>query len=153
MRGTEIGDDAVEGVVRDGFALRFLHPAIESLPETLAFELNGKIDQRSGAAISSRDGARLKIIGALGAAERHIEMRVNVDPAGEHEVTGGFEDAASVFDGKLSADGGNFVTVDSDVRDARIRRRHDCAVADYSVKTHLQASSFTKRQPLGFYFA
>jgi len=33
LRGAEVGDDAVEGVVGDGFVVGFLHPSVEGMAE------------------------------------------------------------------------------------------------------------------------
>src|SRR5205807_5429404 len=138
LRGTEIGDDAVEGVVGDSFVVGFLHPGVESLAERLTFVLDGEIDQRGGAAESSGDGASLEIVGAGSAAEGHVEMRVDVDAAGNDEAAGGFSDVLSIFCGKLSGDGSNLVARDAHVGEGRVCGSHDRAVANYGVKAHVQ---------------
>src|SRR5256885_1882887 len=139
LRGAKIGDDAVEGVVGDGFVVGFLHPGVESLPEGLAFVLDGEVDERGGAAEGGGDCARLEIIGAGGAAEGHVQVRVDIDPAGDDQAAGGVSDEGGIFRGELRGDGGDFVAVDAHIGDASIRRGNHRAVADYSVKTHLRS--------------
>src|SRR5258707_1277265 len=89
LRGAEIGDDAVEGVVGDGFVVGFLHPGIESMAERLAFVLNGEVDEGSGAAESGGDGAGLEIVGAGSTAKGHVKVGVDVDAAGGHQAPRG----------------------------------------------------------------
>src|SRR5215472_3465635 len=72
LRGAEIGDDAVEGVVGDGLVMRLFHPGVEGLAERLAFVLDGEVNERSRAAKSCRDGARLEVVRAGGAAKGHV---------------------------------------------------------------------------------
>src|SRR5207237_1883463 len=64
LRGAEIGDYAVEGVVRDSFVVSFFHPSVKGLAEGLAFVLDGEVDQRGGAADSGGGGAGLKVVSA-----------------------------------------------------------------------------------------
>ena len=85
LRGAEVGDDAVKGVVGDGFVMGFFHPGIEGLAQSLAFILDSEIDERGRAAKGRGDCAGLEIVGAGGAAERHVEMGVNVDAAGDEQ--------------------------------------------------------------------
>jgi len=80
-------DDAVEGVVGDGFVVGFLHPGVEGLAERLAFVLDGEIDERGGAAKGGGNGAGLEIVGAGGAAEGHVQMGVDIDAAGNDEAS------------------------------------------------------------------
>src|SRR5207253_6038535 len=131
--------DAVEGVVGDGFVVGFLHPGVESLAEGLAFVLDGEVDERGGAAEGGGDGARLEIIGAGGAAEGHVQVRVDIDPAGDDQAAGGVQDEGGIFRGELGGHGGDFVAVDAHIGDASIRRGDYRAVADYRVKTHLRS--------------
>src|SRR6266581_263661 len=140
LRGAEIGNDAVESVVGDGLVVGFFHPGIESLAERLTFVLDGEVNQRGGAAKGGGDGAGLEIVGAGGAAEGHVEVRVDVNATGDHEAASGVEDTAGIFGWKLGGDGGDFVAGDANVGEERVRCGHDCAVADYRVKTHLRSS-------------
>src|SRR5260370_6238691 len=136
LRAAEVGDDAVEGVVGDRFGLGFLHPGVESLAQGLSFVLDGEIDERGGAAKGCGDGAGFEIVRAGGAAEGHVEVGVHVDAAGEHEVIGGVDDAAGVFDRKPCADGGDLVANNADVGGASISRGDDRAVTNYRVQAH-----------------
>ena len=82
LRAAEIGDDAVEGVVDGGFVVRFWHPGVERVAESLAFVLDCEIDERGRAAEGCGDRAGLEVVGAGGTAEGHVEVGVNVDAAG-----------------------------------------------------------------------
>ena len=83
-----VGDDAVEGVVADGLARGLAHPGVEGLAQLLAFVLNGEVDQRGRSAEGGGARAGFEIVGAGGAAEGHVEMRMHVDAAGEDEFVG-----------------------------------------------------------------
>ena len=89
LRRAEVGDDAVEGIVADGFVVSLSHPGVEGLAEGLAFVLDGEIDQGGGAAEGCGAGAGFEIVGAGGAAEGHVEMSVHVDAAGKNVLAGG----------------------------------------------------------------
>ncbi len=86
LRVAQLRDDAVEGVIGHGFAFGFFHPGVEGVAQRLAFVLNGEIDQRGGAAEGRGARAGLEIVGAGGAAEGHVQMRVHVDAAGDDEA-------------------------------------------------------------------
>ena len=85
LGAAEVGDDAVEGVVDGGFVVGLGHPGVEGVAESLTFVLDGEVDERGGAAEGCGDCTGLEIVGAGGAAEGHVEMRVDVDAAGEEE--------------------------------------------------------------------
>src|SRR2546426_2822446 len=140
LRGAEIGDDAVESVVGDGFVVGFLHPSVEGLAEGLAFVLDGEVDERGSAAKGGGDGAGLEIVGAGGAAEGHVEVGVDVDAAGNDEHAGGVEDARGVFGGKPGGDGRDFVAVDAHIGEGSVGGGYDGAVTDYGVKAHFYSS-------------
>jgi hypothetical protein len=50
----------------------------------LALCTDREVDDARRSPVRGRDGARLEVVPGCRAAERHIEMRVNVDAAGEH---------------------------------------------------------------------
>jgi hypothetical protein len=138
LGGAEVGDDAVESVVRHCFVMGFFHPAVESLAQGLSFVLDGEIDERGGPPESSGDGAGFEVVCARSPAEGHVEVGVDVDSAGHYEVAGGIDHPAGVFDRELRSDGGNFFAVDTNVGGACIRCRDDRTVSDYRVKTHIE---------------
>jgi len=84
----------------------------------LAFVLDGEVDERGGAAEGGGDGAGLEIVGAGGAAEGHIEVRVDVDASGDYEHANGVDDARRVFRRELGGDGSDFIADDADVGEA-----------------------------------
>ena len=144
LRGAEIGDDAVEGVVGNSFIVGLFHPGIERLAEALALVLDGEIDERSGAAEGCGDGAGLKIVGAGGAAEGHVEVGVHVDAAGDDEHANSVDDAGGVLDGEASGDGGDLFAVDAEIGDGGVGGGDDGAVTDYGVKAHEASGSREK---------
>jgi len=78
----------------------------------LAFVLDGEVDERGGASESGGDGAGLEVVGAGGAAERHVEMGVDVDAARDDQAAGGVLNARGVLGGSWRRCG-NLVSVDS----------------------------------------
>src|SRR3954447_12277278 len=81
----QIGDDAMECVVAHCLGLCLLHPGVEGGAQRLAFVLDGEIDQRCCAAKCRGPRASLKVVGARGATEWHVEMSMDVDATG-HDV-------------------------------------------------------------------
>src|ERR1700746_3458032 len=94
-------------VVGHGLAVRLLHPGVEGMPQRLALVLNGKVNQRRRAAESRCARACLEIIGAGGASEGHVQMRVYVNAAGNNETIFGIENLGGVINGEFPTDGGN----------------------------------------------
>ena len=94
----------MERVVGHGFAIGLFHPRVEGMAQRLAFVLNREIDQRGRAAEGRGARAGLEIVGAGGAAERHVQMRMHVDAAGNDDAALGVENLGGVVDGKFLAD-------------------------------------------------
>ena len=80
----EVGDDHVEAVVDDGAPFGLLPPGVQRVAHARAARLDGEIDDGGGAAESRGARAGFEIVGRSGAAERHVEMGVRVDAAGDH---------------------------------------------------------------------
>ena len=87
----QLAHDHVERVVDDGLALGPLHPAVERGIEALAEVLDREVDERRGAAVGGGDRAGLEVVGGRRAAERHVEVRVDVDAAGHDELARGVD--------------------------------------------------------------
>jgi len=134
LRRAQVGDDAVESVVSDGFALGFLHPGVEGVAQGLALVLDGEVDERGGAAEGCGGGAGLEVVGTGSAAEGHVEMSVHVDAARKDEEVGGVDDPAGVLGRELCGDGGDLLVGDADVGDVSVARGDDGAVVDDGVK-------------------
>ena len=69
------------------------HPVVERVPHRLAAVLDGEVDEAGGAAERGGDRAGLEVVGRVGAAERHVEVRVHVDAAGHHVLARGVDRA------------------------------------------------------------
>ena len=136
LRVAKFRDDAVKGVVGHGLAVGFFHPGVERVAQGLALVLNREIDQRGRAAEGRGARAGLEIVGAGGAAERHIQMRVHVDPAGNDDAALGVENFRGVVDGEILADRDDLAAGDADVGRVRIRCGDDRAVANDGVESH-----------------
>src|SRR5439155_25045039 len=132
----QISNDAVESVVAGGFCRSLLHPCIKGRAQRLVFVLDGKINQRSSSAKRSRAGAGLKIVGAGGAAEGHIQMRMNVNPAGHNVLALCINDASSILARESLPNGRNLAAADSYVSRVSIGRGDYNSVYDESVKSH-----------------
>src|SRR5207244_595571 len=120
LRGAEVGDDAVEGVVGDGLVVGFFHPGVEGLAQRLAFVLDGEVDERGGATKGRGDCAGLEVVGAGSASKGHVEVRVDVNAAGDQQQAGSVDNAAGVFYGKLRGNGANAIPADADVGTIRV---------------------------------
>ncbi len=89
----EVRDDHVEAVVDCGLAFRLFHPGVARLAQRLALVLDREVHDGRRAAVRGGDRAALEVVGRRRAAERHVEMRVRVDAARDHELARGVEDA------------------------------------------------------------
>ena len=97
LRVAQIRDDAVKGVVDGGLVVSLFHPGVEGLPQRLPFVLNREVDQRGGPAVGCGDGAGLEVVSDYGSAERHVQMRVDIDAAGKKQMIAGIDCLRSVF--------------------------------------------------------
>ena len=123
-------------VIADCLAGGFAHPRIEGLAQGLAFILNGKIDQRSGATESSGPGTRFKVVRTGGASEGHVEVRVDVDAPGQHEFAGGIQQLRSILSRKILTDRPDPSIRNGNIGLVRIGRGHDGTVSNDRIEAH-----------------
>ena len=107
------------------------------MAQRLAFILNREIDQRGRSAKSRGARAGFKIVGAGGASERHIQMGVHVDAAGNDDAVLRVENVGGVFDGQILARSRRFVPFVMPMSACvSIRRGNNRAVANDRVESH-----------------
>ena len=82
----QVGDDHVEAVVDHRLALGLFHPRFPGVMKRLAAVLNGEIDDRRRPAEGRCSRPAFEIVRRRRAAERHVEMRVNVDAARQDKL-------------------------------------------------------------------
>ncbi len=140
LRRAKVGDDAMKGVVGDGFALGLFHPGLERLTETLSLVLNGEVNQRCCPAECGRDRAALEIVRAGGPAKGHVEMRVYVNPAGHDVTTCCVNDSPGIFGRKLCPNRRHFVAGNAHFPGVHVRCCDDDSVSNQRVKTHAEPS-------------
>src|SRR5271165_5107619 len=131
-----VSDDAVKCVVAGGLARSLAHPRVEGLAQGLAFVLNREVDQRGCASESGGPRTGLEVVRTGRAAERHVEMSVNVDPAGQDQLSRCVQNLAGVLCGKFRSNGGDLPVYDGDVRGVSIGCGHHRTVSDDRVETH-----------------
>ena len=93
----QVGDGDVEAVVDDRLALALLVPAGERLGEGLAVPLDAEVDVARRAAERGGGLAGGDVVDRDGAAERHVEVGVRIDRAGEHELARGIDHEVGVL--------------------------------------------------------
>jgi hypothetical protein len=82
--GAQIGDDHVQAVIDTCLTFGLFPPGVEGVAHAGAAGLNGEIDDAGGAAKGPRRGYRFRNRPALVVpAERHVEVGVAIDAAGE----------------------------------------------------------------------
>lgn len=86
-----VGEDHVEGVVDRAVAVGLRVPGVEPLTDRAPHGLDGEVDDRGGAAPGGRPGPGLEGVGGVGAAERHLHVRMRVDAAGDDVLAGGVD--------------------------------------------------------------
>jgi hypothetical protein len=74
----------VEAEVDDGVPLGAPHPVVQRVAHRAAAVLDREVHDARRAAERRRDRPRLEVVGGRRAAERHVEVRVDVDAAGDH---------------------------------------------------------------------
>ena len=84
-RVRQVGHDHVQAVVDAGLALGLLPPGVERRAHLRPARLDGEVHNRRRSADRRGPRARLKIVRRRGPAERHIEMRMRVDPARQQQ--------------------------------------------------------------------
>ena len=97
-------------------------PAGERLGERLALPLDAEVDVARGAAEGRRGLPGGDVVDRDRAPERHVEMRVRVDRAREHELAGGVDHPIGV-DIERRSDQRDPLTLDEDVGDESSRPR------------------------------
>ena len=136
LRVGQVGDDAVEAVVGNRFRGRLLHPGVEGGAQGLAFVLDGEVDQRGGATEGGGASASFKIVGAGGASERHIEMGVDIDPAGEDILARGINQALGIFARQAAAERDHAAVFNRNIGLTSIRSRDHGAAGNDGVEPH-----------------
>ena len=129
-----VGDDHVEGIVDGGPALGLGVPVVERGDGRRAAGLNGEIDNAGGAAEGRGAGAGLERVRRLGAAERHLHMRVRIDAAWNHQLAGGVDHPIRV-DLEIASDDVDGRIVDEDIGPVIVVRRDHAAVLDQYAQT------------------
>src|SRR5205085_11545471 len=129
-------------IVGGSFCRSLLHPCIKGSAQRLAFVLDGKINQRGGTAEGGRAGSGLKIVGAGGAAEGHIQMRVNVNPARHDIPVLGVNNTGGVVARESLPNGHDLAAADSYVSRIGISCGDYGSVYDQCVKSHCASSVF-----------
>src|SRR5439155_6056004 len=132
----KIGDDAMEAVVGDSFRGCLLHPCVECGAQRLAFVLDREVDESGGTAECGCAGAGLEIIRARSAAERHVQVCVDVNPAGEDVFAGHIEDTPGVFARQAAADGDDLAVLNGKVGLVSICGSGHGPVGNDSVESH-----------------
>ena len=105
----------MEGIITDSFVRRLLHPGVESCSQRLALVLNREIDQRRGSPKRGSSRAGFEIVGTMGTAKGHVQVRVHVDSAGQNVLARGVNDLAGIFARQALANGIDFAAPDGDV--------------------------------------
>src|SRR5262249_5016403 len=95
-----------------------------------------EIDERRRSAKSGGARAGFEVVGARGSTEWHVEVRMHVDPTGDHILTPCIDDSRSVVAGKSLANGGNLSAPDSDGARVCVSRRGHTAICDDGIEAH-----------------
>ena len=132
LRVLQLGDDHVERIVGDRFSGGLFHPRVERMAHRAAAILDREVDQARRPAERGGDRAGLEVVGRRGAAERHVEMRMNVDAARQDVLSRGVDRTVGLeaMRRQVAADGGDCAVLAVDVGDVVVTRRDDAAVGD-----------------------
>ena len=87
----QIGDDHVQAIIDAGLRFRLFPPGVQRVAHPGAARLNGEIDDGGGAADGRRARSSFEIVARGCPAERHVQMRVRVDAAGQQQHARGVQ--------------------------------------------------------------
>ncbi len=126
---TQIGDSDVVAHVDHLLPCGLRVPDRERVAEALAPGLDAEVDVTGRSAKSRRGLPALDVVDRHGAPERHVEMRVGIDAARQHEPSTSIDRAVG-FELERLADPGDPFALDEDVRNVIVRRGHDATALD-----------------------
>ena len=107
-----VHDRAVIADIDADLVLRLGVPGIDGAQQRAVLAGQDEINQHGGPAGRRRPGAGLEGLGGGRAHERHFQMRVRVDPAGDDIGLRGIDDLVA---GQVLADGGDLLAFDQDI--------------------------------------
>src|SRR5690606_17955916 len=110
--------------------LGVVHPVVAGLDQALVAAGDDEVDDRGGAAGDARGGAGEEVVGADGAHERQLHVRVGVDAPGEDVLPGGVDDLGARGDVEALADGDDLAVAAVDVGGELVEGGDDLAVAE-----------------------
>ena len=125
----EVGDDHVEGVVDGGPAGCLGVPGVEGIEGGRAFRLDREVHDARRPAVCGGAGAGLEVVRGHGAAERHLDMGVGIDPARDDESSRRIDDGIGV-DHQVAADQGDGLVTDEEVGTVVVDRGDDSSILD-----------------------
>ncbi len=102
----------------------------------MPFVLNSKVDQGSGAAEGGGARASFKIIGAGGAAERHIQVSVDVNASRKNILAGSVDQSLGILPGQGAAEGDHSPVFNRNIGLAGVGCRDHIAVGNDGVEPH-----------------
>src|SRR6516225_3184424 len=135
----------MERIVTDGPACRLLHPPVEGRAQRLPLVLDRKINQRGGSTEGGGTRARLKVVRAGGSSERHVEVRVHVDPTRQQVSSRGIDHASGVVPGQVLTNHRNLAVADRDVARIGVRSRDHAAIRNDRVEAHAPSPEVVKQ--------
>ena len=84
----KFGECQMETVINNGLAFGLVMPGVKPLRHRLAMRVGGIINNRGRAAAGRRHRAGREIVAGTDVAERHVEMRMHVNAAGQQIASG-----------------------------------------------------------------
>jgi len=129
-------DADVKRVVDERLALGLLHPRVGGITQRAIRRRYGEVDHGGDAAACAGARARAVIVGGHGAAERQLEMDMDVEHAGDNVMPGGVHDvrAAGV---ESFAQGGDLFADDANVAGELTTRGNDVSVSYDAIEFHV----------------
>ncbi|MNX93454.1 hypothetical protein D3C86_1256370 [compost metagenome] len=129
-RVSVVGHGHVEGVVADGLAARLGVPDLQGVHQGLAALGHHEVDDPGGAADGRGPGAGLEVVGRDRAHEGHVQVGVDVDPAGEDVAAAGVDDPVAGSGVEGGGDRLDDAVLHVDVGAHALGGRDDVAVLD-----------------------
>ena len=117
-------------------AFGLLDPVVGGLVERFAGVGDGEVDDGGDAAARAGARAGAIVVGGDGAAERQLEMDVDVEHAG-NDVVPARVDHLRALGVEAGAERGDLLAGDPDVADERAGRRDDVPALDDRVEFHM----------------
>src|SRR5579859_517978 len=146
LAGGHVSHNAMERVIAHRFVGGFAHPRIEGLAQGLPLVLNREVDQGCRSAEGRGARSSFEVVSAGGAAEWHVQMRVDVDASRQHKPVGRVEHPRHILRGKVRSNRSDLAICYCYVCHICIGCRYHRAISNDGIEAHETSGATRARE-------